>query len=119
MFMTSSPIWFYSRPYTPNIRNNIRHLNHNDSSGKFQYRVALPDEGQVETYHVCKNEEAMLKGRTKNEGNGDVRTLKRKLTPITVTFFILETVVCLSIPCIIEKVGESLSLLRLCNARFD
>jgi len=86
MFMTSSPIWFYSRPYTPNIRNNIRHLNHNDSSGKFQYRVALPDEGQVETYHVCKNEEAMLKGRTKNEGNGDVRTLKRKLTPITVTF---------------------------------
>lgn len=86
MFMTSSPIWFYSRPYTPNITNNIRHLNHNDSSGKFHYRVALPDEGQVETYHVCKNEEAMLKGRTKVEGNGDVRTLKRNLTPIMVTF---------------------------------
>ena len=119
MFIKSSPIWFYSRPYTPNITNNIRHLNHNDSSGKFHYTVALPGEGQAETYHVCKNEEAMLKGRTKNEGNGDVRTLKRILTPTVVTFCILETVVCLSIPYIIKKVGKSLSLLGLCYARFD
>lgn len=81
MFMTASPIWFYSRPYTTNITNNIRHLNRNDSSGKFHYRVALPDEGQVETYHVCRNEEVMLKGRTKDEGKWGCENFKEKLNP--------------------------------------
>jgi len=88
MFMTASPIWFYSRPYTPNITNNIRHLNHNDSSGKFHYRVALPDEGQVETYHVCKNEEVMLKGRTKDGGKWGCENFKAKLNPHHGYFFV-------------------------------